>query len=127
MIGKGQEVTFRQVPVMEVQGSGGTIVDRCTSWPLNLLQAGQYQIAVQQLECPINDSPATGGIEDLEKFRFDGLLKIGACPPGRADRAELQRLSVQFIPAKEAVAAGIAAGLGLRCVKDDERLLAING
>jgi hypothetical protein len=52
------------------------------------VQTGQYQIAVQQLECPIDDPPTPGGIEDLEKFRFDGLLKIGTCPPGRADRAK---------------------------------------
>ena len=90
---------------MEVHGSGGTIVDRYTSWPLNLLQTGQYLIAVQQLERLIDNSPAPGGIEDFEKFRFDSLLKIGACPLGCADRAELQLSSLQFVPAKEAVAA----------------------
>jgi hypothetical protein len=69
------------------------------------VQTGQYLIAVQQLEYPIDDPPATGGIEDFEKFRFDALLKIGACPLSRADQAERQHLSVQFIPAKETVAA----------------------
>jgi len=69
------------------------------------VQTGQYQVAVQQFECPIDDPPATGGIEDFEKFRFDALLKLGACPLGRADQAELQRNSLQFVPAKEAVAA----------------------
>jgi len=54
------------------------------------VQTGQYLIAVQQFECPIDDPPATGGIEDIQEFRFDALLKIGACPLGRADRAELQ-------------------------------------
>ena len=71
------------------------------------MQTGQYLIAVQQLECPIDDPPATGGIEDIQEFRFDALLKIGACPLGRADRAECQRSSLQFVPAKEAVAAVI--------------------
>ena len=91
------------------------------------VQTGQYLIAVQQFECPIDDPPATGGIEDIQEFRFDALLKIGACPLGRTDRAEPQRLTVQFIPTKEAVAAGVACGLCLRFVKDDERLRPING
>src|SRR5207249_4450125 len=67
-----------------------------------------------------------GRIEDFEEFRFDALLKIRACPLGRTDRADLQRLPVQFIVTKETVAAGIPGDLLLRFAKDDERLLAIS-
>ena len=87
------------------------------------METGQYQIAVQQLECPIDDPPGPSSIEDLQEFRFDSLLKIGACPLGRTDRAKPLRNSLQFIPTKVAVAAGVAGGVFLRFVKDDEQLM----
>jgi len=41
----------------------------------------------------MDDSPASGGIENFDEFRFDALFKIGACPLCCTDWTKLQRLS----------------------------------